>query len=42
MPLRKATPESPQSIPEMVADLTREEMRQMYKRREPWLCPARG
>ncbi len=31
MPLRKPKPESEQSIPEMVADLSREEMRRMYK-----------
>ena len=31
MPHRITTPESEQSILEMVADLTREEMRRMYK-----------
>ena len=31
MPRHTPTPESEQSIPEMVADLSREEMRRMYK-----------
>ena len=31
MPHRTPPPESTQSIPEIVAELTREEMRQMYK-----------
>ena len=31
MPRHTPTPESSQSIPEMVAELTREEMRRIYK-----------